>query len=136
MEHGRIPMNKLEKILSLLWTDEVRQAATAQVDVMIEGMRPLGNMMLIGHREFDEALSKIRDKSVGNLHELMTRAAQSMLDVFTDEEIDYILAFYASPLGKAVMAKLPALQMVTAKVGMEWGERIQHELEAAEKLLN
>jgi len=43
------------------------------------------------------------------LRQIMTQQDQIMADLFTLEEIEAISAFYASPVGRSVMAKLPQL---------------------------
>ena len=52
---------------------------------------------------------------------------------FTGEELDGLIAFYETPLGKKMIQKLPQLIQQSIVVGQSWGERVGRE--AIEKLM-
>jgi len=43
---------------------------------------------------------------------------------FTDEEIAGMLAFYSSPVGQKVLAKLPVVLQESMQVGQAWGQEL------------
>lgn len=47
---------------------------------------------------------------------------------FTREDIDGLLAFYHSPLGKKLIATLPQVSQESMAVGQEWGKRKAQEV--------
>ncbi len=47
---------------------------------------------------------------------------------FTDEEIDGMLAFYSSPVGQKVLAKLPVVLQESMEAGQSWGAEISKKI--------
>ena len=47
---------------------------------------------------------------------------------FSEEELNGMLEFYKSPLGKAVLEKMPAVQYETMLIGNKWGQRKAEEI--------
>lgn len=43
---------------------------------------------------------------------------------FTDAEIDGMLAFYSSPVGQKMLAKLPVVLQESMEAGKAWGEEL------------
>jgi len=43
---------------------------------------------------------------------------------FSAEEIDGLMVFYSSPLGKKVLQKLPVIMQESMQAGKEWGGEI------------
>lgn len=68
---------------------------------------------------FDEDLDQ--DRMIKEIAELYTSA-------FTVEELDQLIMFYKSPLGRKFLAKSPALMKEGAKIGMDEANRKQQNL--------
>jgi hypothetical protein len=47
---------------------------------------------------------------------------------FTDEEIAGMLAFYSSPVGQKVLAKLPVVLQESMQVGQTWGQELSKKI--------
>lgn len=47
---------------------------------------------------------------------------------YSEEEIDYLIAYHSNPLTQAIMAKLPVIQQQSMQVGQQWGETIAQQL--------
>jgi len=47
---------------------------------------------------------------------------------FTDEEIEGMLAFYSSPVGQKVLAKLPVVLQESMQVGQSWGQELSKKI--------
>lgn len=51
---------------------------------------------------------------------------------FTADEMDELIAFYSSPIGKKMTKKLPELSADSIEIGMELGEKIVERLESVD----
>lgn len=47
---------------------------------------------------------------------------------FTEQDIQGLIAFYKSPLGKRLVEKLPVITQKSFDVGQVWGQKIAAEL--------
>jgi hypothetical protein len=47
---------------------------------------------------------------------------------FSDEELDAMITFYKSPLGKKMLDRLPGLMQQTTTMGQAWGQRVAREI--------
>jgi hypothetical protein len=48
-------------------------------------------------------------------------------DAFTAAEMDEIVAFYATPVGRKALAMMPQLAAQSTQLGMAWGQRVAQE---------
>jgi len=49
---------------------------------------------------------------------------------FSSAELVQLKAFYATPLGKRLVAEMPAIQQESAKAGARWGAKLDAEIMA------
>lgn len=61
----------------------------------------------------------------------MPEIAQIYVDVFTQEELEAVLAFYRSPTGQKMLAKMPELMQRSMAVGQQQMTGLMPEIEAA-----
>lgn len=47
---------------------------------------------------------------------------------FTDQEIDAMIDFYRSPLGRSIISKMPVVVQESMAVGQTWGRRLAEEV--------
>lgn len=87
-----------------------------QFDVMIQ---PLVNMVPEKNRK--DFKSEIKTKMDG----LYDQLAEVYMESYTEAEIDAILAFYASPIGKKMLSETPKITEKSMKIGQEWGMQLQ-----------
>lgn len=107
-----------ESLKKLLEVTEVRQLV-GSVFAQMDGMMSQSIEQTIGDKVMTDAekkaISTMRIKSVEIMQQelswesLETFYLQIYRDTFTQEEIDGMLVFYASPAGKAMIKKMPLL---------------------------
>lgn len=88
----------------------------AQFDVMIQ---PLVNMVPEENRKAFKADIK------ASMDELYDKLAVIYMESYTEEDIDGILAFYNSPVGKKMIAETPAITQKSMQIGQQWGMQLQ-----------
>ena len=59
----------------------------------------------------------------GMAEELADEAVQVYARHFTEEDLRELLAFYKTPVGRKVIAKMPAVVAESMRVGQRWAER-------------
>ncbi|QYA25988.1 DUF2059 domain-containing protein [Gramella sp. MT6] len=87
-----------------------------QFDIMTE---PLVKMVPEENREaFKKDLAQ-------STEELYKKMATVYTESFTEEELDKILAFYDTPVGKKMVAVTPELTKKGMEIGQAWGMELQ-----------
>lgn len=94
----------------------IKLTAGQQFDIMTE---PIIKMVPEENRE---AFKKELAESTEGLYSKM---ATVYTESFTEEEIDKILAFYATPVGKKMVAITPELTKKGMEIGQAWGMELQ-----------
>jgi len=94
----------------------IKLTAGQQFDIMTE---PIVEMVPEENRE---AFKKELTESTRGLYKKM---ATVYTESFTEEEIDKILAFYATPVGKKMVAVTPELTKKGMEIGQAWGMELQ-----------
>ncbi|MCF4102621.1 DUF2059 domain-containing protein [Gillisia sp. M10.2A] len=87
-----------------------------QFDVMI---KPIVNMVPEGNREAFKAEVK---SSMGDLYEQL---AAVYMESYTEEDVDAILAFYNTPVGKKMISEIPTISEKSMAIGQAWGMKLQ-----------
>jgi hypothetical protein len=59
-----------------------------------------------------------------NVNDLVNMVVPIYAKYFTDDDIQQMIAFYNSPIGKKYVASLPAITQESMHVGMEWGQQL------------
>ena len=97
-------------------TEQMMEAAFAQMNAMTRQANPeLPN----------EATEIIQQEVLAALKEamplLIEEVAKIYERVFTEEELDAILAFYKSPVGQSMIQKMPQMAGETMMLSQQWG---------------
>ena len=94
----------------------IKLTAGQQFDIMTE---PIIEMVPEENREaFKKELAESTDG-------LYTKMAAVYTESFTEEELDKILDFYATPVGKKMVAVTPELTKKGMEIGQAWGMELQ-----------
>lgn len=94
----------------------IKKTSGQQFQVMMD---PLVKMV---PQENQEAFRKELMESTS---ELYTQIAEIYMESFTEAEIDQILAFYETPVGKKMVATLPEITQKGMELGQAWGMKLQ-----------
>jgi hypothetical protein len=135
---------------TLLWytsslrADEASKSATAaellqltQGDQMMKMMEPMMRGMLARadkdmpaeqRAKVGEMQEKIMALVAVSLNKTKPALAKVYTDIYTEEEIDGILAFYKSPAGKAFLQKMPEVMQRSMPVMMQMMGDLQPEI--------
>ena len=121
---------KIEEMLRLTKTDEMMKQVMSQMRAMnlqqLEKNLPPEEQAKAGEMQqkiFDMVGAKM------NWEKLKPAFVQIYSEVYTDEELDGILAFYRSPAGRAMLEKMPQLMSRTMAVAQKLMGDIQPEIE-------
>ena len=68
---------------------------------------------------------KVRNEGWSNL---LPSLVQIYRDNYSEEEIDYLIAYHTHPLSQRIAEKLPTVQRLSMEAGSAWGEKIAQEL--------
>ncbi|TVZ25252.1 hypothetical protein JM83_0154 [Gillisia sp. Hel_I_86] len=93
---------------------EINSGAT--FDVML---KPLVGMVAEENRA---AFKKDVEESMTNLFDQL---AVVYMESFTEAELDQILDFYATPVGKKMTVELPVITEKSMQIGQMWGMKLQ-----------
>ena len=94
----------------------IKMTAGQQFEVMTD---PLVQMV---PAENQGAFKKELTESTQDLY---SRMAKIYMESFTEEELDKILDFYATPVGKKLVAETPSLTRKGMELGQAWGMELQ-----------
>lgn len=121
-------LKKIEQAIQL-------SGAIGSVDVMIEPMlAQYIDALRQGGMEISPGLSEDMQKTVArvmrrNYPNLVTRIVGLYDQHFSDEEIDQMITFWKSPIGRKVARLNPVLTERGMVIGQQWGMALQGELE-------
>lgn len=96
--------------------DLIQLTSGGQFEVMIQ---PLVNMVPEKNREAFKADIK------GSMDELYDKLAVIYMESYSEQDVDAILAFYNSPVGKKMVAETPAITKKSMEIGQQWGMQLQ-----------
>lgn len=94
----------------------IKMTAGQQFDIMTE---PLLNMVPEENRE------AFKNELARSTNELYKKMAAVYTESFTEEEIDKILAFYNTAVGKKMVEITPELTKKGMEIGQAWGMELQ-----------
>lgn len=94
----------------------IELTAGQQFEIMT---KPIVNMV---PEENQEAFKKELNQSID---ELYSKMAVIYMESFTEEELDEILEFYNTPVGKKMVATTPELMQKGMEIGQQWGMELQ-----------
>ena len=96
--------------------DLIEKVSGAQFEVLIQ---PLVDMV----PEANKAAFKAEIQS--SMEGLYSEIATVYMERFTEEDIDAMLAFYNSPIGKKMIAETPEITARSMQIGQTWGMKLQ-----------
>ena len=94
----------------------IKMTSGQQFDIMAD---PLIKMVPEANQE---AFKKDLKASMETLY---TKMATVYMETFTEDEIDSILAFYDTPVGKKMVATTPEVTKKAMEIGQAWGMELQ-----------
>jgi len=103
----RSKQQKIERIIELTSPDTVVTEIVTQVSGMMKQIQP--NPTPQQKNRTQEALDKIAKLAKDRIAKIRPELVKAYSETFTDEELDGMLAFYETPVGRATVAKLPAI---------------------------
>jgi len=114
--------SKLEKAREVF---RVMQADGIADQMLNAVFAQMGAMMQQSHPDLpQEALTIVREEISASLREslptLLDQMAAVYQQVFTEEELDGMLAFYKSPVGQSMVAKLPQVMNQSVQFSQTW----------------
>jgi hypothetical protein len=101
----------------------------------ITGAAKLGNQMMTNMiatykqsfpaatTEFWDAFMKEADAS-----QLMDQIVPVYAESFTDDDIQQLIAFYQSPVGRKMVDKMPVIMQQSMQIGSEWGKQLSEKV--------
>ncbi len=104
--------------------DQILKMAISQVGMVMVRMKPekKKELLEILDRVGKEMSTPERKK------DLMDRIAHIYARHFTTDEMNRLIAFYETPVGRKFIRKMPEIMMESQKAGMEWGRSVAQEL--------
>ncbi|HEV8382960.1 MAG TPA: DUF2059 domain-containing protein [Gemmatimonadales bacterium] len=106
--------------------------ASGSIETMIAAMRAnLPAQRLVNPQIPAEFWSRVEAKLVEAAPELMDSIAVLYARRFTQEELEAMVAFYQSPVGRHLRELQPGLVTESAALGQRWGMRIGAEIGAS-----
>lgn len=121
------------ELLALMDVDQMLTSMHAQLESMIstqieqvakcEAMKP-------AIQEYSRDMTALITTQL-RAETFMPEVAQIYVDVFTHEELEAVLAFYRSPVGQKMLAKMPELMQRSMTVGQEQMTELMPEIETA-----
>jgi hypothetical protein len=101
----------------------------------LTGMAKLGNQMMTNiitsykqnypaaTNEFWDAFMKEADMS-----QLFEKVIPVYEQNFTDDDIQQLIGFYQSPVGKKMIEKMPVIMQQSMQIGSEWGKQLSEKV--------
>lgn len=94
----------------------IKMTSGQQFDVMLD---PIVKMVPEDNRK------AFKEEVTTSLESLYGQMAQVYTEEFTEAEIDEILAFYHTPVGKKMREITPELTRKGMEIGQQWGQELQ-----------
>ncbi|MEG9326585.1 DUF2059 domain-containing protein [Salinimicrobium catena] len=94
----------------------IEMTSGQQFDIMLD---PIVKMIP------DKNQEAFKNEMMASLDDIYVRLAKVYTEKFTEAEIDQILAFYQTPVGKKMRAITPELTKKGMEIGQEWGMELQ-----------
>jgi len=120
-----------EKIAELLEVTDTKDQFITGMQTMADLQKDNPQTAMLPEGFYDELIKEANSRFDAEfLPEIVDIYKQNL----TTNEIDQLISFYKTDLGKMVLTKLPPVQVQTANAGMTWGQQLG--MEVAEKLMS
>lgn len=114
--------NKIQKMLELT-------GAKKQFDMAIDRIITIQQEVYQDDILDEEFFTRFRERVMAEgFNEISKRLMPIYLKHLTEEEIDGIIKFYESDIGKSLIEKTPLIMSESMGIGAEWGEQIGKEI--------
>jgi|JI10StandDraft_1071094.scaffolds.fasta_scaffold00359_3 N-glycosylase/DNA lyase len=136
----------MKKIIALLICISVLQSGFSQKDSKEEKIKELLELTgsgKIGLQVFENIVNDfqksfksvpeefwVKFKAEAKAEDFVNMIMPVYAKYYTETEINQLLEFYKSPIGKKVISTMPQLMQESMQIGQEWGEKL------AEKIYN
>jgi hypothetical protein len=118
---------KVEQIFELTGVTRLMQQAAGQTNAavinMLTTMNP-GHGAEINRLMREQFLPEYQRR----IPEFTAEVERLYALTFSDEELDAMITFYKSPLGKKMLERLPGLTQQIITIGQAWGQRVAREI--------
>ena len=94
----------------------IKMTSGQQFDIMLN---PVVQMVPEANRQ------AFKKEMMTSLESIYSRMAELYMNNFTEAEIDQILAFYNTPVGKKMVQITPELTKKRMEIGQQWGQELQ-----------
>ena len=96
-------------------------------------MKSISTAMLVGRspefvRDFEAAQPKLMEAFQARYSELNDLLATVYASNFSAQELQDMTAFYRTPTGQKVLARLPSVAQQSLQVGQVWGKQVAGEV--------
>lgn len=119
-----------EKIEALLTTMEAEKQFINSLEAMLELQKNSNQTAMLPEGFFEAFLQQAKDEFKTELLPKLSAIYKANL---SGEEVDQLIAFYNTDLGKLMLTKMPTIQTESANAGMVWGQQLG--MEVAQKLM-
>jgi hypothetical protein len=97
----------------------------------LTGMAKLGSQMMTNivstyKQNYPAATSEFWDAFMkeADMSQLFEKVIPVYEQNFTDDDIQQLIAFYQSPVGKKMIDKMPVIMQQSMQIGSEWGKQL------------
>ena len=120
-----------KQIEELLTTMKIEEQFVSSMENMVELQKEAGQAALVPEGFFEEF---IKEAKAGFKTDLYPQMADTYKKNLTADEIDQLQELYSSDVGQLLLEKMPIIQMESANIGMQWGQKLG--MSVAQKLMN
>ncbi|NJL13040.1 MAG: DUF2059 domain-containing protein [Microscillaceae bacterium] len=108
--------NKIKKMLELSGSEQMFKISVKQMLEQFKGMRPE-----IPAAFWNDFETEVMKTSINDLVEMLTPVYFHHL---SESDLDELITFYESPIGKKFVSKNPMIMQESMQVGQEWGKKL------------
>lgn len=122
--------DKQEVVERLLEVMKVEKPLSGGFEAMTPVIEQLANNLQLNATEKEELVNIYRDWFINyiNRQNIIVEMASLYSQTFSQQEIELMIEFYATPVGQKLVEKSPALMQAGAQLGLQEAERAQPKL--------
>ncbi|CAH0529099.1 hypothetical protein CTH30272_02444 [Allocatenococcus thiocycli] len=122
--------DKQEVVDRLLEVMKVEKQLSGGFEAMTPVIEQLANNLQLNATEKEELVNIYRDWFINDINRqnIIVEMGTLYSQAFSQQEIELMIEFYATPVGQKLVEKSPALMQAGAQLGMQEAERAQPKL--------
>lgn len=122
--------DKQEVVDCLLEVMKVEKQLSGGFEAMTPVIEQLANNLQLNATEKEELVNIYRDWFINDINRqnIIVEMGALYSQAFSQQEIELMIEFYATPVGQKLVEKSPALMQAGAQLGMQEAERAQPKL--------